>query len=201
MKPPYFKHSIICILLHWLVFVPVSWLIGGHSPVPLLILMLPSMTLLKLLNKLFVLRPLNASSYVFGGEFLMCMFVVINTAIFWFIGYFYWKFTKRNSIRKKSGYQRFVIVLCSWPLIPVATFMFALSLPVNDLAEVLAIFLIFFPGYCIWNGVGVALSVAANFMGRNRLAKVALFINLLGAALSGYYRWYLLYSGKADFHL
>ena len=80
------KYCLYFILIHWMLLFPISLAIGGHPPIPLMLLYLPTMLAIYLIA--IVVAAINIQPPVRGLEHLFLFILIpVNTLTYGIIGY------------------------------------------------------------------------------------------------------------------
>ena len=92
------KYCIAFILIHWILLFPISLAIGGHPPLPLMLLYLPTMLVINLIALAKIHMP------AFEHIFLLIL-IPVNTITYGIIGYTIGLIVQRKN-NKKSKFNR-----------------------------------------------------------------------------------------------
>ena len=85
------KYALLFIIIHWAILFPIAYTIDGHPPIPLLILILPSIianTIVGLFINLIIPKAFLLRTSLFD-YLLYIVMIPTNTAFYGLLGYLY----------------------------------------------------------------------------------------------------------------
>lgn len=89
------KYSLIFVILHWILFYLTGYIINGHPPLPLLLLICPVLLVMSIINSLF-----NSIGIRIGEPLGGIIFILLATLIYAFIGAAIGSFVERRNKKR-----------------------------------------------------------------------------------------------------